>query len=191
MCHIVPSSDTFDSRSVQYQMPTWRLQAAGKIIVGLHVTRKEKQQRQLVAEQAEIGPDILAAYAWSERLTKRFEDLAVGNSNIESNPADFYQELLVVVATVTKVLAKCNPEALRQFVQKADSPDRSRQPEPSPDVELLLKAFRIAGSTQKLAEWVQTPVPALNGETPYTMMQSEEGRKQVDAVLSRIEHGVY
>jgi len=26
---------------------------------------------------------------------------------------------------------------------------------------------------------------------PYALMQSEEDRKQVDAVLSRIEHGVY
>jgi uncharacterized protein (DUF2384 family) len=48
-----------------------------------------------------------------------------------------------------------------------------------------------AGSSRKLAEWIQTPVPALNGHTPYTLMQSEEGRKQVDAVLGRIEHGVY
>ncbi|MBV9939842.1 MAG: DUF2384 domain-containing protein, partial [Acidobacteriaceae bacterium] len=43
---------------------------------------------------------------------------------------------------------------------------RDRKPTPSPSVELLLKALRIAGSTQKLAEWIQTPVPALNGETP-------------------------
>lgn len=172
-------------------MPIWRLPVAGKIVVELHVTRKEKQQRQLVAAQAEIGTDVLAAYAWSERLTKRFEDLAVGNSNVESNPADFYQELLVGMAAITMVLAKRSPQALRQFAQKADSPERSRQPEPSPNVELLLKALRIAGSTQKLAEWIQTPVPALNGETPYALMQSEEGRQQVDAVLSRIEHGVY
>ena len=68
---------------------------------------------------------------------------------------------------------------------------RDRKPTPSPSVELLLKALRIAGSTQKLAEWIQTPVPALNGETPYALMQSEEDRKQVDTVLSRIEHGIY
>ena len=68
---------------------------------------------------------------------------------------------------------------------------RNRKSEPSVAVELLLKALRIAGSTQKLAEWIQTPVPALNGQTPYALMQSEEDRKQVDAVLSRIEHGVY
>ena len=67
------------------------------------------------------------------------------------------------------------------------SPKRER----SPEIELLLKALRIAGSSRKLAEWIQTPVPALNGNTPYALMQSEEGRKQVDSVLGRIEHGVY
>lgn len=67
----------------------------------------------------------------------------------------------------------------------------TRKREPSPDVELLLKALRVAGSTQRLAEWMQTPIPALNGHTPYQLIQSEQGRKEVDAVLGRIEHGVY
>jgi len=61
----------------------------------------------------------------------------------------------------------------------------------SPEVDLLLKALQIAGSTQKLAEWMQTPVPALDGAMPYALMQSEEGRKRVEAVLGRIEHGIY
>jgi uncharacterized protein (DUF2384 family) len=72
-----------------------------------------------------------------------------------------------------------------------DRATHDEEREATKSVELLLKALRIAGSTQKLAEWIQTPVLALNGETPYALMQSEEGRKQVDAVLSRIEHGVY
>jgi uncharacterized protein (DUF2384 family) len=59
------------------------------------------------------------------------------------------------------------------------------------EVQLLLKALRIAGSPTKLAQWVNTPVSSLNGQTPYAAMQSAEGRKEVDAVLTRIEHGVY
>lgn len=92
---------------------------------------------------------------------------------------------------VGQEIPKHNPKALREFLQGLHSPDRNRKPETSPSIELLLKALRIAGSTQKLTEWIQTPVPALNGETPYALMQSEEGCKQVDAVLSRIEHGIY
>jgi hypothetical protein len=75
--------------------------------------------------------------------------------------------------------------------EAADRPSARRKREPSAEVELLLKALRIAGSTQRLAEWVQTPIPALNGHTPYQLIQSEQGRKEVDAVLGRIEHGVY
>ena len=87
--------------------------------------------------------------------------------------------------------AEIGQEILAHILEKRLTKRKDRNVESSPSVELLLKALRIAGSTQKLAEWIQTPVPALNGETPYALMQSEEGRKQVNAVLSRIEHGVY
>lgn len=63
--------------------------------------------------------------------------------------------------------------------------------ERSPEVELLAKALRIAGSPERLAEWMQTAVPALNGQMPYFLMQTEQGRKEVEDVLGRIEHGVY
>jgi len=105
----------------------------------------------------------------------------------ERQPKQFVAER----AEVGQEIPKHNPRTLRKFVQGLHSPNGARKPESSPSVELLLKALRITGSTQKLTEWMQTPVPALNGETPYALMQSEEGRKQVDAVLSRIEHGVY
>ena len=68
---------------------------------------------------------------------------------------------------------------------------RASEWQPDPGVELLQHALRVAGSPQRLAQWMQTPIPALNGRTPYAMMQSEEGRKQVEDVLGRIEHGVF
>src|SRR3954465_9117033 len=61
--------------------------------------------------------------------------------------------------------------------------------EPSPEVELIAKALQIAGSPERLAEWIRTPVPALNGQTPYSLMHTEDGRKQVEDILGRIEHG--
>ena len=66
-----------------------------------------------------------------------------------------------------------------------------RQHESSPEVELIVKALRIAGSPERLATWMRTPIPSLNGQMPYSLLLSKEGREQVDAVLSRIEHGVY
>jgi uncharacterized protein (DUF2384 family) len=59
------------------------------------------------------------------------------------------------------------------------------------EVQLLQKALRIAGSPARLEQWVRTPISSLNGQTPYAAMQSPQGRKDVAAVLTRIEHGVY
>jgi uncharacterized protein (DUF2384 family) len=38
---------------------------------------------------------------------------------------------------------------------------------------------------------METPLGALRGRTPYSLLGSEEGRKEVDTVLGRIEHGIY
>jgi uncharacterized protein (DUF2384 family) len=61
----------------------------------------------------------------------------------------------------------------------------------SKEVEVMRKALRVAGSPEKLAEWVRTPIASLNGQTPYAAMQTAQGRREVDEVLTRIEHGVY
>lgn len=67
----------------------------------------------------------------------------------------------------------------------------AREGHPSPEIELIIKGLQVAGSAARLAEWMRTPVLSLDGQTPYSLMQTEEGRKQMDAVLTRIEHGVY
>jgi len=130
------------------------------------MTKKERRQRQLTADPPVATP--------------------------ESAPADpdpsSYEARLFAAAWA---LGTQNPETHKKLAPKAGSTAGDPKRERSPEIELLLKALRIAGSSRKLAEWIQTPVPALSGHTPYALMQSEEGRKQVDAVLGRIEHGVY
>jgi putative toxin-antitoxin system antitoxin component (TIGR02293 family) len=59
------------------------------------------------------------------------------------------------------------------------------------DIGLIERGLAVIGSPEKLARWMQTPVPALGGQTPYSLLESEEGRKQVATVLGRIEHGIY
>jgi hypothetical protein len=63
--------------------------------------------------------------------------------------------------------------------------------ERSPDVDLIQRALGIIGSPTRLAVWMQTSIPALRGRTPYSLLASERGRKQVAVVLGRIEHGIY
>lgn len=68
---------------------------------------------------------------------------------------------------------------------------RKTSPPVAPEVELVRKAFEIIGSPQRVAKWMRTPLKALRDRTPYSLLGSEEGRKEVDTVLGRIEHGVY
>ena len=39
--------------------------------------------------------------------------------------------------------------------------------------------------------WFATPNPALSGETPLSLLDTDAGVRQVDDVLTRIEFGVY
>jgi uncharacterized protein (DUF2384 family) len=93
-----------------------------------------------------------------------------------------YQRLEDLVA-VQKVLETA------EYLQTVHEVESKRQP--SPEVELIKKGLQVAGSPERLIEWMQTPVPSLNGQTPYSLMGTEEGRKQVETALVRIEHGVY
>jgi putative toxin-antitoxin system antitoxin component (TIGR02293 family) len=68
---------------------------------------------------------------------------------------------------------------------------RSRMAPLVPEVELVQKALDVIGSPERVTRWMQTPLGALRGRTPYSLLGSEEGRKKVDTVLGRIEHGIY
>ena len=70
----------------------------------------------------------------------------------------------------------------------ADLPEPSKVPQP--EIESVQRAADVLGS-ERVAAWMQKSIPSLGGRTPYSLLGTEEGRKQVDAVLGRIEHGVY
>ena len=63
--------------------------------------------------------------------------------------------------------------------------------EPQAAIDLIQRALDVIGSPTRLSEWMQTPLPALNGRTPYSLLDSEDGRKLVEMVLGRIGHGIY
>ena len=47
------------------------------------------------------------------------------------------------------------------------------------------------GSRGGAVRWFATPNPALSGETPLSLLDTDAGVRQVDDVLTRIEFGVY
>lgn len=55
----------------------------------------------------------------------------------------------------------------------------------------LAKAIDILGDREKAAHWLTTPNRALGGEIPITLLDTSAGAHEVEAVLDRIEYGVY
>lgn len=67
---------------------------------------------------------------------------------------------------------------------------RIRSKRTAPEIDLVQRAADVLGP-KRVAEWMQTSIASLGGRTPYSLLGSKQGRKRVDAVLGRIEHGVY
>jgi hypothetical protein len=57
-------------------------------------------------------------------------------------------------------------------------------------VALVRRATEVLGVAH-VARWMQSKIPSLGGQTPYDLIQTEDGRRQVGRVLLKIEHGVY
>jgi putative toxin-antitoxin system antitoxin component, TIGR02293 family len=51
-------------------------------------------------------------------------------------------------------------------------------------------AVQVFGTDEKAATWLHRPNRALDNRTPLDLLQTDLGTKQVEDVLSRIEHGV-
>lgn len=58
------------------------------------------------------------------------------------------------------------------------------------EVALVRKATEVLGNDH-VARWMRSNIPSLGNQTPYALLKTEEGRKQVERVLLKIEHGVY
>lgn len=56
---------------------------------------------------------------------------------------------------------------------------------------VLARAIDVLGDQSKAAHWVNTPNQALGGEIPLTLLDTSSGEHEVEALLDRIEYGVY
>jgi putative toxin-antitoxin system antitoxin component (TIGR02293 family) len=52
-------------------------------------------------------------------------------------------------------------------------------------------AAEVLGSDEKAVHWLQRPNRALGGRTPMTLIDTDLGAREVEAVLGRIEHGEF
>ena len=63
-------------------------------------------------------------------------------------------------------------------------------PESDDEVAMVRTATEVLG-IDHVARWMQSKIPSLGNQTPYALIQTENGRRQVSRVLLKIEHGVY
>ena len=57
-------------------------------------------------------------------------------------------------------------------------------------ITLSVRAGEVFANQQKALGWLQTPNPSLSGRTPLEATATEEGFREADEVLTRIEFGV-
>src|SRR5208282_5115442 len=55
---------------------------------------------------------------------------------------------------------------------------------------LLANAEETFGSTEKAGLWLRRPTRALGGERPLDLLDTEEGAREVETLLGRINHGI-
>ena len=55
---------------------------------------------------------------------------------------------------------------------------------------ILATAELTFGSREKAGDWLRRPTMPLDGERPLDMLDTDEGTRQVEALLGRIAHGI-
>lgn len=56
---------------------------------------------------------------------------------------------------------------------------------------VLALARGVFGDDENAREWFKEPIPALRGQRPLDLLDTEVGTQEVIRVLGRIQHGVY
>ncbi len=53
------------------------------------------------------------------------------------------------------------------------------------------RGIEVIGSKEYFAEWLQSPLPALNNKKPLDFLDTSFGIQMLNKLLGRLEHGVY
>jgi putative toxin-antitoxin system antitoxin component (TIGR02293 family) len=99
------------------------------------------------------------------------------------------QTLGLPVAEVTKVLGLAPRTLARRKEQHILTPAESDRLYRLARVACL--AMEVLGAADKARQWLERPNRALGGETPLHLLDTDIGVRQVEAVLGRINHGVF
>ncbi len=56
---------------------------------------------------------------------------------------------------------------------------------------ITAQAIGALGSSERASRWLQAGNRALGGTTPLQLQDTDPGRRQVEELLGRLEHGIY
>lgn len=73
--------------------------------------------------------------------------------------------------------------------------ERRLSPEESERIAMIERLIDFAdtvfGDKDKAYLWLRTPNPSLENERPFDLIHNESGRRLVETLLGRIQHGIY
>lgn len=101
----------------------------------------------------------------------------------------FVKEMGIPAAVVTRVLGLAPRTLARRKEKRAFSPEESDRLYRLAHVAFM--AIQVLGSHEKAKQWLERSNRALGGETPLSLLDTDIGARQVEAVLGRLEHGVF
>jgi len=58
-------------------------------------------------------------------------------------------------------------------------------------MRVFVRAVDVLNSEDKARGWMSQSLAVLGGHTPLSLMASEQGAREVEQVLGRLEHGVF
>ena len=132
-----------------------------------------------------------------------------GGASLGFPGADLYQLIDSVEAgfpfTTIEKFQKVTGISLQSIARMLQIPDRTLARRrasgklASDESERLLRLARVFEKAVALFEgdrpaanrWLSTPQKALGGKTPFNLARTEIGGKEVEALIGRLEHGVF
>ncbi len=94
-----------------------------------------------------------------------------------------YPELAAILGVSARTLARLDPATSRLDVVSGDRLVRSAR--------LYAMAEEVLEDPDAAARWLKAPQRALGGAVPLQLAQTDVGIRAVEALLGRMEHGVY
>lgn len=58
-------------------------------------------------------------------------------------------------------------------------------------LQIKLRAIDVFGNEAKALRWLNAPRPQFNGNSPLSIIDTDEGYEEVMCILHRIDYGVY